>query len=284
MSRAVTVARQDFEYAARSYLLWAVVGLFAALVVLVASLPVLISPGSFTAVAVVWLVTVLAGLLVPLIAVVAGYLAVAGERESGTLKILLSLPPTRRDVVLGKFLGRSGVVLASILAAMLVAVLVSLLVYGTVPLWGYALATALTAMLGVSFVGLVVGVSAATSTHQRAMAASVGLYVLFVAFWDLLVQAVQFFLDLGLSVRLGPDLVTFLTVVSPGKTYGRLVDSVLLPDLVGSGAANLVSTTPVTPSGGPFFLQDWFVLLVVVGWTVVPLALGYWRFDRADLG
>lgn len=284
MNRLLTVARQDFEYAARSNLLWGVVGLFAVLVGLVASLPALIGGGSLTATAVVWFVTVLSGLLVPLIAVVASYLAIAGERESGTLKVLLSLPPTRRDVVLGKFLGRVGVVVSSIVVAVVVAIVVSFLVYGTAPIRGYVLATLLTALVGISFVGLAVGLSAATSTRRLAMAAAVGAYVLLVAFWDLLIQVLRFFLQLGFSIRLDQETVTFLTILSPGKAYGRLVDSLLLPDLVGSNVAGAISATPVDPAGDPFYLQTWFVLVLVVAWTVLPVAVGYWRFDRADLG
>jgi ABC-2 type transport system permease protein len=58
----------------------------------------------------------------------------------------------------------------------------------------------------------------------------------------------------------------------------------LRPDLVGSTVASAISATPVDPAGDPFYLQTWFVLVLVVAWTVLPVAVGYWRFDRADLG
>lgn len=52
---------------------------------------------------------------VGLIAVFAGFGAVVGERTTGSIKVLLGLPPTRGDVVVGKFLGRSLVVATSVL-------------------------------------------------------------------------------------------------------------------------------------------------------------------------
>jgi hypothetical protein len=43
-------------------------------------------------------------LLIPLAALVAAYLSIAGERESGSIKFALSLPISRGDLVLGKTL------------------------------------------------------------------------------------------------------------------------------------------------------------------------------------
>lgn len=283
MSRAVAVARQDLEYAVRSYLLLAIVGVFGFFVVLAAGLPALISDGPLVGYAVVWFVTVLAGLLVPLIAVVASYLSIAGEREAGQLKLLLSLPPTRRDVVAGKFLGRTGVVVTSVLAAVVLAAGISFLLYGVVPLWPYAQTTLLTVLLALAFVGLAVGISAATSTRQRAMAAAVSLYVLFVAFWDLLIQTLRFFLQWGLGVELDGATVTFLTVLSPGKAYGRLVNSLVVPDIARGPAEDAISASPIDTTGAPVYLQDPAVLAVLVAWVLLPLVVGYWRFRGADL-
>ena len=43
--------------------------------------------------------------LVPLIALILGYDAIIGERERGSLDLLLSLPITRLELLLGKYLG-----------------------------------------------------------------------------------------------------------------------------------------------------------------------------------
>ena len=45
--------------------------------------------------------------LIPLIALMLGYDAIVGERERGSLDLLLSLPITRLELLLGKFLGLS---------------------------------------------------------------------------------------------------------------------------------------------------------------------------------
>jgi ABC-2 type transport system permease protein len=63
--------------------------------------------------------------IVPVLALVASYLAIAGERESGTLKLLLGMPPTRREVVLGKLLGRLAVTTTAIVVAFTVGALLA---------------------------------------------------------------------------------------------------------------------------------------------------------------
>ena len=52
--------------------------------------------------------------LLPIVALVATYMAIAGERESGGVKFLLGLPNSRRDVFLGKLASRLGVVTAGV--------------------------------------------------------------------------------------------------------------------------------------------------------------------------
>src|SRR3990167_1355903 len=46
--------------------------------------------------------------LIPLIALILGFDAIVGERERGSLDLLLSMPITRLELLLGKFLGLSG--------------------------------------------------------------------------------------------------------------------------------------------------------------------------------
>ncbi|HDJ89854.1 MAG TPA: ABC transporter permease, partial [Thermoprotei archaeon] len=57
------------------------------------------------------------GFIAPLIGVVIGFDAISGEREKGTLKILLSQPIYRDDIVNGKILAFITVISLSILAA-----------------------------------------------------------------------------------------------------------------------------------------------------------------------
>ena len=51
--------------------------------------------------------------LVPLIALILGYDAIVGERERGSLELLLSMPITRFEILLGKYLGLAAALASS---------------------------------------------------------------------------------------------------------------------------------------------------------------------------
>jgi ABC-2 type transport system permease protein len=37
-------------------------------------------------------------------------------------------------------------------------------------------------------------------------------------------------------------------------------------------------------AGDPFYIQGWFMIVILAAWVVVPLALGTWRFGNAQIG
>jgi Cu-processing system permease protein len=55
--------------------------------------------------------------LIPLIALLLGFDAIVGERERGSLDLLLALPITRLELLLGKYLGLAAALTLSTLAA-----------------------------------------------------------------------------------------------------------------------------------------------------------------------
>jgi len=120
---ALTVAKKDFRDAIRSRTLLALIVLFAIFTAGGAYVSTLIGgllsnanpAGSQSALDLIFALLTPASLLVPVIGLLAGYKAIAGERESGSLKFLLGLPHSRRDVVLGKVIGRAAVVTVAIL-------------------------------------------------------------------------------------------------------------------------------------------------------------------------
>lgn len=277
------VARKDFEDAVRSRMLWGIVGLFAVLMAVSALVPDLLGGGDPAAG--YSIAADLAETLVPVTALVAAYLAVAGERESGSIKILLGAPHSRLDVTLGKLVGRAAVVVAGVVAGFLVAGVVALVVYGDLAPTEFASVTLLTAALGVAFVGIAVGISAATSTRSRAMALAVGLFFVFALLWDLVPLALTY-LRTGSLPTPGTTVPAWQMLIqrlNPSEAFGQLVDTALgATDAPGTegGAAALTGQVsgPV-----PFYLEDWFMLVILAAWTVVPVLLGHLRFRDADL-
>jgi len=121
----------------------------------------------------------LSGTLVPLIALVIAYSAVTGERESGSLKLLLSLPHSRADVVFGKVAGRSAALSTAIIVGFVVPAVILALGPLSLDIVSYVGYTLLVALLVSVFVAIAVGWSAAAPSQRIALGGAIGLYFLF---------------------------------------------------------------------------------------------------------
>ncbi|MFB6127304.1 MAG: ABC transporter permease subunit [Halolamina sp.] len=292
------VARKDFRDAVRSRTLWALSALF----VLVFSVPTVLrffvqAPANAQqaqqgVVSVfIFLIKEATAVLVPLIAIVVAYAAITRERESGTLKLLLSLPHSRDDVVVGKVLGRSAVVALPIAVGFAVAALVLLAAGGTFDPAVYVGFAVLTAALGVVFVAVAVGISAATESTQRAVYAAVGYFLVVNFGWNWLANkfadGMQQLLGLGSPGRY--EVLLFVKLLNPIQAYKTLVDSLLGPALAARqqmfgfflfpdpAAQEALGESLAVPFTDPF------VGLYLSFWVFAPVALGLWSFRERDL-
>lgn len=288
------IARKDFQDAVRSKWLWALsaifVGLFAGSAYFVGSnIPADPQQPVNTDMFLQTIGQLVITLIIPLVAIVVSYSAIVGERESGSLKLLLSLPHSRQDAVVGKTVGRSGVVALPILIGLVLALAV-LGVYGvSLKIGNFVLFTLLTMLLGVVFVSIAVGVSAATSTNRRAMLGTVGLYFLFTLFWNQ-VRRILVFANDQLSLNLATiDIVQyglFIKYFNPVRAYQTLaarlyMDSALDARLYQSGQFGQIIKQQMGET--PFYLSDPVVLAQFLFWLLVPVAVGYLVFRDADL-
>lgn len=231
-----------------------------------------------------------AALLVPLVAIFVAYAAVVRERQSGSLKFLLSLPHTRADVVVGKLVGRTAVLVAPITLSLAITAAVLLPTRLTFDAVGFLTFTVLTLVLGAVFVALAVGVSAATSTTRRAMVGSVGVFVYLALFWKSLASGIGRLLSsqLGVSTATRFEVVLFVRLLNPTDAYRSLLYSLLgSPEALARarllGGFQRLGAMQAIGRDVPLYLSDWMVATVLLAWVVVPLAVGYRVFERADL-
>ena len=277
------VARKDFEDAIRSRWL---LGLSALLVALVSVVVYVVRPGEGGTLTTgqllgsIFVKDALVTTLVPLIALVASYNAVVGERASGSLKLLLSLPHSRADVVFGKLVGRTAAIAVPIAVGFVLPAVIAAI--GPLRLqvgvfFGYVL---LTILLAAAFVAVAVGFSAAVASHRIAIAGAFALYFLFVPLWG----AVQFPLRLYLGMGGGPswlplsgqEVLRLLRLLNPTGSFkiasGEFVNGALFAaGAAGSGAGRYGTWMEVAAFG------------MLAAWLLVPPLLGLWRFERADL-
>lgn len=223
------------------------------------------------------------GVLLPLVALVASYLAIAGERRSGGIKFLLGFPNTRRDVFLGKLGSRLLLVAGGLTFAFAAGISVAAAKYGVLPVvtvLGLFLVSLLYAWV---FVCIAVALSGAVTARSRAIAAAVGSYLVLVILYvapGIRITAIARWLHqelLGLESH--PELYAAVTYTSPYIAY-RKATNLVLPNEMESTVFRL---PPEGASDLPVYLSDEFSLVVFAAWLIVPLVLGYLRFDRADL-
>jgi ABC-2 type transport system permease protein len=268
------VARKDFQDARLSKALWTLTALFvlmsAGMAYLYATVPEL-SGGGVSTIGLLFMLGAPATLFIAIAAIVVAVGSIAGERSSGSAKLLLGLPHTRRDIVLGKLVGRTAVLSVAILTGLAVTLVVLLAIFGSFSLVDYVAFAGLTLLLAVAYVGIMVGISATTDSGGRAMAFGLGAFVVLEFLADLLPLGAAFVLN-GFSAQgmttMSP-LVEFLGVVTPTAAYQHAIGWFL---------GNLSAGGPT-----PFYLTGWMSLLLLTGWLVVPLVIGYRSFRSSDL-
>jgi len=267
------VARKDVRDSARAKGVWLLTGLFLLLFLGLTYVVPQIADDEFVTFLEVSAAVV--AVLLPLVGIVLGYKSVIAERESGSIALLLSLPHSRRDVVLGKFVGRSIVltvptVMGLVVAAPLVATRYAS--FAPVQYLGFAIATI---VYGLTFLALAIALSTATTESRRVTTAAFGAYIGLVMFWSGIVDLLVLVLFRFQPGTLGnpPGWSTFVKLLDP-----RLAYSYVLSDLVGT---NL--DAPVAAFGNQWYTEPAMAIVVLLAWLVVPLVLGYWRFDSTDL-
>lgn len=218
----------------------------------------------FTSYAVGWMTT-----LVPLAGVLLGYSAVVSERESGSLLLSLSLPIGRRDVVLGKYLSRTGLMAATIVGSLVVAGALVVYPFGELALLPFVAFVVLAALFGAVWTGIGLAVSLAVSTKRRALVLGVTVFFLLVVVWDTAVNALSIGLEaLGVVDGELPEPLQFVVGLEPGRLFGRITAGFLDPGATVDGA---------------WYLSEWIALVLFAAWLVGPLGLAYLRFSGVDL-
>lgn len=223
-------------------------------------------------------------LLLPIIGTLVGYKAIGGERESGRLNLLLSLPHTRKDIVFGKLLGRSAVLAVAVLVSFIWGGIILIAVTGIFPISRYAIFTIVTILIGVVFVSIAIAFSTAVRSQTRATQGAVGLVALFIFGWGTIVFIITYISEqVGLTEPPSgappwwePPWLQFLPNINPKNAYLDAVTAAMqgFPHLSGV-------ETEVNPL--PFYLQPWFGFVILVFWLTVPILIANHRFQNTDL-
>lgn len=205
--------------------------------------------------------------LVPLIALMLGFDAVVGERERGSLDLLLSMPLTRVELLLGKYLGLAAALTCSTLAGFGVAGAV--LAFHSPPseLFHFAGFIMSSVLLGMAFLSLAVMVSVLATDRGRASGAAIATWFLFVLVFDLLLLGVL----VATRGQFGAAALPYLLLLNPADVF-RILNIFGLDDV-----RTLYGLSTVFP---PELASPRLLGAVMLAWIIAPLALASWKFRK----
>lgn len=201
--------------------------------------------------------------LIPLIALLMSYDALAGEIERGSLALTLATPVRRWEVFTGKFLAQTAAAGLAILLAFGGAGLAIGLIFGTGPAgiaaWTRLMTTSVA--LGAVFVGMGLMLSALTGRTARAAAAAVGTWLVVVVLYDLaLLGGIMAAGDGAFATRIFPWLV----IANPADAF-RLYNLAMIETAPVAGIDGLAHTLPFPPAAALAALALWLFAVLALG-------------------
>jgi Cu-processing system permease protein len=204
--------------------------------------------------------------LVPLISLILGYDALVGERERGSLDLLLTMPITRLELILGKYLGLGAALACSTIAGFGLAGIVLSYGIGVTALLHYASFILTTLLLGLAFLSLALLLSVYCTSKVAASGIAIALWFFYVLVYDLLLVGMLVVVGGGGYVgRIFP----LLMLLNPADIF-RILNVYNLEEV--RSLYGLATVMPET------LASYWALGLGLVCWIVIPLVIAYKHF------
>lgn len=229
------VAKKEFQDAIRSKGLWVLGAVFTALFVAPPAGALYFDLGLGQGVSdefgmkllISFVYTELATVFIPIIAMFVGFGAITKERETGSLKILLSLPHSRRDVVVGKVIGRCAVVGGPLAVGFLLTALFLVVSELAFKAQLFAQFGLYTMGLALVFVAIAVSISGAVSRGLYSIIGNFVVYLYFTFGWNTVANGIATGLRdyLGVSGALRWHITLLVKLLNPTQAYKTLANS-----------------------------------------------------------
>ena len=201
--------------------------------------------------------------LVPLMALLLAFDAIAGEVERGTIQLVLASPISRTSLIAGKFLGHLVVLGIAVTIGYGIAGVAVLLIAGgsAEGLLSLLRLTATSIALGAAFLAIGYVASALTRQSGTAAAVAVGIWLVAVVLYDLALFGALVADADGVFSRV---VFPWLLLVNPADAF-RLYNMALL-DTGGAGAS-------LSGIAGALPFPVWTGVLSLAFWTLLAIAL-----------
>jgi Cu-processing system permease protein len=209
-------------------------------------------------------------LFVPLIGLTLGSANVAGDRETGALSYLLAQPVSRVEVLLGKYLGLAGALLATLTLGFGLAG-AALALQGSIQDAGsYLFTVALAYLLALAMLSLGFLLSTVAQKTTTALGGALFLWLFLVFIGDLGIMGTS------AAMRLPIETVFFAAIVNPLQMFKIASILSIRANLEVLGPAGLYATEQF----GALLLP--MLLAGLLAWIILPLAAAATLFTRQE--
>jgi Cu-processing system permease protein len=209
-------------------------------------------------------------LFVPLIGLTLGSANLTGDRETGALVYLLAQPINRVEVLLGKYLGMAGALLATLTLGFGVAGVVLALQGSIQDAGSYLLTVLLAYLLALAMLSLGFLMSTLTQKTTAALGGALFLWLFLVFIGDLGIMGT------AISTQMPIQVVFFIAVLNPLQMFKIASILTIQANLEVLGPAGLYATDQF----GDLLLP--LLLLGLVIWIILPLLGAITVFSRQE--
>lgn len=209
--------------------------------------------------------------LIPLLALLISFDAIAGEAERGTLPLLLTYPVSRRQVLVGKLMAHLAILVLALVLGHGLAAAVTLSRDGQAMAGLPALVRLFwsSVLLGATFLGIGYALSAMSRRPSGAAGLAIGVWLGFVVLFDLAL----------LAAIVADNGGWFTTQAFPFALLANPADSFRLFNLGATGAA--AASSGIGGAAGSIPL--WQAEVSMILWPFIALALAQFAFRKVTL-
>jgi Cu-processing system permease protein len=216
-------------------------------------------------------------LLVPIIALMLGYAAIVGEIEKGSMNMMISLPTSRLEIVLGKIIGLGCVLSFSIIVGFgLAGIIIGIMVPGANYV-EYLIFIFATILIGIVYLNVAFFFSTLFKKRSAALGGAIFLWFFFNMILPIILLGIAWGGAALTDIISGsaPDWFFLIDLINPMSVYAALVFL-----NVGTG----LPTTGSTPQlQYPAFYSSGLMVLILCIWIIGFFAFSYWRFSKKDI-
>ncbi|NOR86761.1 MAG: ABC transporter permease subunit [Bacteroidales bacterium] len=210
--------------------------------------------------------------ILPIYILISTVRSVVGDRESNVMEYMLSLPISFSGYYWGKFLSSLIEIFIPVFLALLGAALWGVFTNIDVPWDLFAYYSLLLVAMVICFLGIAMFVSAMAHSQNLAVSSVFILWLVFVAFLDLILMGVM------LKTRMDPQIIIFIGMVNPLQVFRTATLALFDPKLTVMGPASFYILDTVSRT---IFIV--FAVLYPILLGIGFAALGNRYFKRNDI-